>query len=482
MLPADGKGAPVKITPEDFHTVAIRFGNAVTRLCDAASRLHSVTTAAAGFAGVDDGAKQFDIGYQQTLDTLFTAFDRAGDVLTDVSLGLDLSAMNHWAADAAATPGGGSPPPWNLVSGLYLPQNLRATSLVGSPVLALPGPLDSKVPLGHQTLLHDVADRFDDAATTVEDLRTGLSNALSELFANNSSTDLDALRTFWNTIGGDSDTAILTAVRSGCHQLSQAVSGFAGWIADTQNRIVDEIISFTGKIAGQTALALLPSVLIDLFTDGLGGLPGVMKAFQDVGKLGELVAVVDGVEVGAAARLAGGVLAAATDANTAMSAAISGTPNPDLDPTTPQDAPGPSDDQEVEQAESVASRADTADRQHYHDLGWDPAVAQFRENEARTAIEIENLRGVRLQRSPEGAGPDWVGSDGKTYDALGPVPSRFFERQWAQLRYRVTQHLAKADYVPIDVSGLSEQQVATVRQYLTDNAGQLDGRVFLVGE
>lgn len=478
MRDAGGKGAPVQVTPEDFHQAATTFGNAVAKLSDAATRLHNVTTAAAGFAGVDDGAKQFDAGYQQTLNTLFSAFDRACGVLTDVSLGLDLSGINHWNADAAATPGGGSPPPWNPTSGLYLPQNLRATSLVGSPVLALPAPLDAKIPLGHQTLLHDVADRFNDAATTVEDLRAELSNALSDLFANNSSDDLDAMNAFWNTIGGDRDTAILTAVRTGSQQLSEAVSGFANWIGETQN----QIITFTGKVAEQTALALLPSVLIDLFTAGLGGLPGIIKAFQEAGKFGELVAVVEGVEAGAAVRLAGGVLAAAADANTAMSVAISNTPNPNLEPTTPQDTTPPNNEEVVEQAENLASRVNTTDAQHYHDLGWDPAVGQFRENEAKTAIEIENMRGVRLQRNPEGAGPDWVGSDGKSYDALGPVPSQFFDRQWAQLRYRITQHLTKADYVPIDVSGLTEQQVTTVKQYLTDNAAHLGSRVFLVGE
>jgi hypothetical protein len=139
MPPVDPKvTTPVQVTSEDFHSVATQIGNAVAQLTDAAGRLHATTTSAAGIGGVDDGAKPFDTGYQDAPNTLFETFDRAGDVLTDMSLGIDLAGYNHWHADAAAAPGGAASPPWNLVSGLYLPQSLRATSFVGRPVMALP--------------------------------------------------------------------------------------------------------------------------------------------------------------------------------------------------------------------------------------------------------------------------------------------------------------------------------------------------------
>jgi hypothetical protein len=216
MPPADPRvTTPVQVTPEDFHIVATQIGNAVAQLTDAAGRLHTTTTSAAGIGGVDDGAKQFDTGYQEALNTLFQTFDRAGDVLTDVSLGVDLAGYNHWQADAAAAPGGATSPPWNLVSGLYLPQGQRATSLMGSPVMELPAPLNAKIPLGHQTLLNALADGFTETASRVNDIRNGVFNELLELFANNSSADLDALNSYWNTIGGNSDTAILTALENG---------------------------------------------------------------------------------------------------------------------------------------------------------------------------------------------------------------------------------------------------------------------------
>lgn len=126
-MPDGGATATIQVTPEDFHTVATQIGHGVAQLGQTARTLHAMTSAAAGIAGVDDGAKQFDAGCQQALNTLFQAFDRAGEVLTDVAVGIDLSGAHHWDADAAATPGGGSPLPWPLLSGLYFPQNLQAS-------------------------------------------------------------------------------------------------------------------------------------------------------------------------------------------------------------------------------------------------------------------------------------------------------------------------------------------------------------------
>lgn len=125
---------------------------------------------------------------------------------------------------------------------------------------------------------------------------------------------------------GSSDTAILTALENGRQQLVQAVSGFAQWIADTQNEIVGKIIRFTGQIATNTALSMIPAPLASLFTDGIGGLPEVAQVLRKIGEFGELVAVVEAVDVIAAGRLASGILAIATNANTAMTAAMSNTP------------------------------------------------------------------------------------------------------------------------------------------------------------
>jgi hypothetical protein len=140
------------------------------------------------------------------------------------------------------------------------------------------------------------------------------------------------------------------------------VSGFAGWISDTQNAILDKIISFTGEVAKNTALSLIPALLASLFTEGIGGLPELVQVLQKVGEFGELVGVIEAIDVVAAGRLASGILVVATNANTAMTAAMSSTPNPNVDPASPQSTPNaPSDDQAVQSAENAVNRGNMPD-------------------------------------------------------------------------------------------------------------------------
>jgi hypothetical protein len=115
--------------------------------------------------------------------------------------------------------------------------------------------------------------------------------------------------------------------------------------------------------------------------------------------------------------------------------------------------------------------------QRVHALGWDPAQEKFRPNEAQTAIRIENETGVRLERAPDAWGPDWIGSDGKTYDAVGPLPAEHFDQQWDNFQERIMDHLGKADYVPVDVSQFTPEQTAQVQEFIEP----LGSRVFTVG-
>jgi hypothetical protein len=115
-----------------------------------------------------------------------------------------------------------------------------------------------------------------------------------------------------------------------------------------------------------------------------------------------------------------------------------------------------------------------------HDLGVDPAVARYRPNEAQTAALVEVQLGVTLCRAAPGEPADWVDQRGRTYDAVGPFPARYFARQWTQLRYQMTRHLEKADLVPVDVSEFTADQTARVKQHISDN--NLGPRIFLVGE
>jgi hypothetical protein len=90
----------------------------------------------------------------------------------------------------------------------------------------------------------------------------------------------------------------------------------------------------------------------------------------------------------------------------------------------------------------------------------DPAPKGFRPSEAETGSRVEDARGVTSSRSPDPNGPDWVGSDGRR-----------------NLQGQIVKHLDKADYVPVDVSKFTPEQIAKVKEFI----GPLGPRVFTVG-
>jgi hypothetical protein len=86
---------------------------------------------------------------------------------------------------------------------------------------------------------------------------------------------------------------------------------------------------------------------------------------------------------------------------------------------------------------------------------------------------------VTLTRAPEGSSADWLDAAGNSYDAVGNFPPQFFDAQWPQLAYQIERHLAKADFVPVDVSTFSAEQVARVELLIAERG--LGPRVFILG-
>jgi hypothetical protein len=87
-------------------------------------------------------------------------------------------------------------------------------------------------------------------------------------------------------------------------------------------------------------------------------------------------------------------------------------------------------------------------------------------------------RGVRLWRVPPKTKGDWIDEEGRTYDAVGPLPREFFDQQWKNFTKQIPRHLRKADLVPVDVSTLSAGQIQRVRAFIAP----LGSRIFIVGE
>jgi hypothetical protein len=117
---------------------------------------------------------------------------------------------------------------------------------------------------------------------------------------------------------------------------------------------------------------------------------------------------------------------------------------------------------------------------HAHDLGTDPAIgSRFRLDEAETGLRVEQERGVDLIRNPH-PGADWIDvATGEKYDGVGNFPAQYFDSQWPNLQTKIIDHLAEAEYVPIDVSQFTAPQRAVVRAFVD---GLKDPRVFIVGD
>ena len=351
--PDGGPLVPVKIEPADFHTTAQSFVDGSNTLYQLLPSVFHVLGRFRGPAGVDDGAKRFDAAYHPAVQTLVDGVNRAVSLLSDIGVGIDTSAFNHWNADTASVPDGAAPPPPfpPVNPGLLPPQSLTVPSLVGSVTMALPPPLDSMIPMGHTDDLRTVANAFGQARDTIEGLKTDLYSDLARLFSNNQSADLDALNEFWARVGGSSDTAILTALQHGCDDIANAVYQFADWIDTAQNQILDAI----GNVIKDAALATIGAILLGLVSDGIGAIAGIAEILDGAGEGAALVTAVSGVlaEVNGALAAAGAVAGGAVGA---MTTAINSAPDPNIGETTPQSV---TDAGEQTAAKDLADRAAT---------------------------------------------------------------------------------------------------------------------------
>lgn len=104
--------------------------------------------------------------------------------------------------------------------------------------------------------------------------------------------------------------------------------------------------------------------------------------------------------------------------------------------------------------------------EHARALGMDPATGGFRTAESETGLRIEHELGVDLSRAGQGDAHDWVDAGGRTYDAVGNFPSKFFDSQWPNLQGRIVDHLEKAEIVPVDVSQFTTAQREVVREFV----------------
>jgi len=324
---------PVKIVPSDFHTVAQHFADAQNTLEQVRQDFLNGLDAAHGAAGACDGAHQYQDGWAAALDSIVNdGFHTAFDLLGSIGKGIDVSALNHVTADQDSVPGGGKGgPPWSPLVPAAWPGNTDFVVLTGDSPWWLPGFLDKYIPTADTGRIDDAAAACRKAASGIRELVQNLHTELLSLTGNNTSDDVSALEDFWQRAAGQQ--SILAELPIVLDQLADSLVSFRAWNTDTQEKIRDKIKSVIDGLGALGVLLAVGSIVTDGGLDAL--LVGVIEALElfGVDAAGALVAPL--AEVAAAAEtilvVAGGAIAITQGVGPAMQAAMSSTPNPDIE-------------------------------------------------------------------------------------------------------------------------------------------------------
>jgi hypothetical protein len=460
--PDGGPLIPVQITLADIQAVARDFILAQADCLVVMNTLHNRLWDNAHALGSDESAKLLATTYDPAAERAFAGFVRIHGLLGAIAVGLSTSAANHAQADAASTvPGHPQVDPIPVLRGDPPISQLDVPEIAGHSPAWLPSQLQPLFPSYDNDKATGVQRAYWDAASGIEDVFAGLRTALRSLLAGNDSADLRAFSEFMGRLDGSEDT-LLVAFPHLLRALGDAVQDYVTKV-DAAGEDLNHALQQAAEEAG---LILGLSIIIDVASRGLTtALTGP--------ELGAMVTVAGRTlaPVAAGVRLAVSgselILAAGTAAG-ALTVAMATAPDPNIETT---DATHLGD-----QADPGLNQFGQTE-QDLNDLGMDPATSRFRPGEKETAMRIQDQTGVKLTRAPRGKLYDWEGADGKTYDAVGNFPARIFDGQWEHLKEVIVDHLGKADFVPVDVSQFTAEQVAEVQHFVE----QYNPRVFLVG-
>ena len=330
MARIDDGGAPqgvIDVTPEDFHSVALKLVDGQEQLHRIRLNLFSALEGNAGAAGAGDGAEAFERGYQNAMRVVVAAFFRAYDVLGSVAAGIDQAGLNHWSADNDSRPQP-DPPPWTAL----VPPKAGGTpawpSLLGPEEWWLPHEIARYVPNADTGKLSTIQTAFEKAADAAQSLAADLKTRMFALVANNDAADVDALNDFWDRLAGGHDSAIFFVLPQFLEKLASGFIDFRVWVVDTGERIDD---SMRDLIDG-AGLGLAIAGIVSILTEGVFDIVVGAAELLGIDILGVLVGPVAEISAGAVATLEGAeVLGAVAGGVTAMSMAINDTPEPNVE-------------------------------------------------------------------------------------------------------------------------------------------------------
>ena len=113
-------------------------------------------------------------------------------------------------------------------------------------------------------------------------------------------------------------------------------------------------------------------------------------------------------------------------------------------------------------------------------MGLDPAKGKFNAVEAAVATRLEIQLNTRLSREMTG-NFDWVNKAGRTFDAVGPAPSKYFN--YESFTNSINAHLLKQglDTVVVDMTGMANTQKSLVGNYIGGLSKSSQSRIVKIG-
>ncbi|MGW4521181.1 CdiA C-terminal domain-containing protein [Amycolatopsis sp. NPDC004378] len=425
--PDGGPSRPVRVELSDFHVVAKQFVDAQNSLDHIRQDLLDHLDQAVGAAGASDGAHKYQDGWAAALDCILNdGFRTAFDLLGAIGKGIDVSALNHATADQNSVPGKpGGTQPWNPVSPNPWPGNADFVTLNGDSPWWMPDFLEKYIPTADTGRIDAAAQACRDAAAAIRALVGDLHSRLQGLVGNNSSDDLVELEQFWLRAAGEH--SILTGLPQTLDDVANSLVDFRIWNNDTQDKIKEKIKSIVDDLSIVGLVLAIGSVLTDGGLDVL--IVGVIEALDLFGVEAGATLAIPIAEVAATAEAilitAGGAVAITQGVVPAMQAAMSGTPNPEVEGV---DAGKISDEISGHTEPSRAPDPNATPGGHPTNIpkGADPETARSlqRENESATTL---SRAGYDVEQNPStlpnGRNPDYR-VDGKVFDNYAPSTGR----------------------------------------------------------
>jgi hypothetical protein len=462
--PDGGPAIPVKIVPWDFHPVAQRFVDAQNDLERIRQDLLNGLDRAKGAMGACDTAHKYEDGWAAAMDSIVNdGFYTAFNLLGSIGKGIDVSALNHATADQNSVPGQpNGQPPWTPVVPNAWPAESDFVNLTGGSPWWMPGFLERYIPTADTDRIDAAAQVCRHASGAIRELVNDLHTRLRGLVSSNSSDDVNQLEQFWQRAAGQQ--SILTVLPQTLDDIASSLVEFRVWNDDTQEKVRDKIKSVIEGLGVVGVILAVGSILTEGGLDAL--IVAVIEALELFGidaagalavPIAEVVATTETILV-----VAGGAIAITQGVVPAMQAAMSSTPNPNVEGagatkisdeisghTQPSRMPDPN--------AAPGGRPTNIPR------GADPETARSLERENESATTLQRAGYDAYQNPdplPNGKKPDYR-IEGEIFDNYAPrtgnarnIASEMAEKVKSEQTERVVLNLTDS---PVDLEAMRAQ-------------------------